>query len=576
MLKLKHVPMAEVATTAVPRSARPQSPRGTAVQTWRRRSQTLGPVLLATLAALAVAGCPAVTPTTEPEFSGETSGLKFSFAVDREISPVVLPSAVGGSGRLTYSLGPELPPGLNFDGETRTLSGTPTVAGSYRTTYEARDVDGKSAELTVTITITVAPEADSRSIASSVAVGDAAGVARFADLPDPNGGPSVLVSGSVVFAAGGTVFLDIEPEPGAAVDKLLVAAGGDSAGYFEFDVSDATAPHRLRGQVRFDVDSAIDSGCVPVAAVDAGGAVGPVTCHRMSNAAVEFGEVQVTVSWDSDADLDVHVVDATGEEIYFGQRTSGSGGVLDFDSHCRPPRPRPFRNEHVAWSQGTAPEGAYAVRVNHWENCGAEQTNYVVSVYNHGSVSSFSGTFTGPGDGGGTGDGREITRFEVGAGPPPPPRTRRGDARYRGHGDQVFVLNPDGQPLDGKIYTLDLGDATAEVYVIATNTAHSDTNPEVRRLDRLDHYQPPPRPALSAPVPERAWISAFNNTLPLLRRSSGTNTRLRPWSQTGVAQGDGFTFHDRAAGGTLVGIPATVRSRPATSRSAERLIFFMD
>ena len=140
----------------------------------------------------------------------------------------------------------------------------------------------------------------------------------------------------------------------------------------------------------------------------------------------------------------------------------------------------------------------------------------------------------------------------------------------------MFVLNPDGQPLDGKIYTLDLGDATAEVYVIATNTAHSDTNPEVRRLDRLDHYQPPPRPALSAPVPERAWISAFNNTLPLLRRSSGTNTHPRPWSQTGVAQGDGFTFHDRAAGGTLVGIPATVRSRPATSRSAARLIFFMD
>ncbi len=341
-------------------------------------------------------------------------------------------------------------------------------------------------------------------------------------------------------------------------------------------MADATAPYRLRGQVRFDVDSAIDSGCIPVAAVDADGAAGPVTCHQMSNAAVEFGEVQVSVSWDSDADLDLHVVDATGEEIYFGQRTGVSGGVLDFDSHCRPPRPRPFRNEHIAWSQGTPPQGAYAVRVNHWDNCGAEQTNYVVSVYNHGSVSSFSGTFTGRGDGGGIGDGREITRFEVGDGPPLPPPTRPSDARYRGHGDQVFVLNPDGQPLDGKIYTLDLGDATAEVYVIATNTAHSDTNPEVRRLDRLDHYQPPPRPALSAPVPERAWISAFNNTLPLLRRSSGTNTRLRPWSQTGVAQGDGFTFHDRAAGGTLVGIPATVRSRPATSRSAERLIFFMD
>ena len=65
---------------------------------------------------------------------------------------------------------------------------------------------------------------------SSVAVGDAGGVATFADPPDPSGGPAVLVSGSVVFAAGGTVFLDIEPEPGAAVGKLLVAGGADSVG----------------------------------------------------------------------------------------------------------------------------------------------------------------------------------------------------------------------------------------------------------------------------------------------------------------------------------------------------------
>ena len=396
--------MSADATTAVPRTARRlRSPCRAAVQNWRRRSAALGPVRLAALAALAVAGCPAVTPTTEPEFSGAIGELEFSFAVDREISPVVLPLAVGGRGRLTYSLAPELPPGLNFDRETRTLSGTPTMAGSYRITYEARDVDGKSAVLTATITITVEPQADIRSIVSSVAVGDAAGVATFADLPDPGGGPAVLVSGSEVFVAGGTVFLDIEPEPDAAVDKLLVAVGGQSDGYFEFDVADATAPYRLRGQVPFDVGAAIDSGCVPVAAVDAGGAVGPATCHEMSNAAVEFGEVQVTVSWDSDADVDLHVVDPAGEEIYSGQPTARSGGVLDFDSHCSPPHPRPFRNEHVAWSQGTPPDGAYVVRVNHRANCGAAETNYVVSVYNHGRVSTFSGAFSGPGNQGSSG-----------------------------------------------------------------------------------------------------------------------------------------------------------------------------
>ena len=41
-------------------------------------------------------------------------------------------------------------------------------------------------------------------------------------------------------------------------------------------------------------------------------------------------------------------------------------------------------------------------------------------------------------------------------------------SRYRGHGDQVFVLNPNGERLDNTVYTLHLGNAAAEVYVIAT------------------------------------------------------------------------------------------------------------
>ena len=46
--------MTKAATTAVPRSARSRSPCRAAVQTWRRQSRNLGPVLLAALAALAV------------------------------------------------------------------------------------------------------------------------------------------------------------------------------------------------------------------------------------------------------------------------------------------------------------------------------------------------------------------------------------------------------------------------------------------------------------------------------------------------------------------------------------------
>ena len=557
--------MSADATTAVPRTARRlRSPCRAAVQNWRRRSAALGPVRLAALAALAVAGCPAVTPTTEPEFSGAIGELEFSFAVDREISPVVLPLAVGGRGRLIYSLDPELPPGLRFDPQTRTLSGTPTMAGSYHATYQASAGGGRSEELTIAITITAEPQADTGSIVSSVTVGHSAGVARSAGLPDPSGGPSVLVSGSEVFVAGGTVFLDIEPEPDAAVDKLLVAVGGQSDGYFEFDVADATAPYRLRGQVPFDVGAAIDSGCVPVAAVDAGGAVGPATCHEMSNAVVEFGEVQVTVSWDSDADVDLHVVDPAGEEIYSGQPTARSGGVLDFDSHCSPPHPRPFRNEHVAWSQGTPPDGAYVVRVNHRANCGAAETNYVVSVYNHGRVSTFPGAFSGPGNQGSSGAGRQITRFRVGDSAPPPlppkvePPETDGSFDYHGLGDQVFIVNPDWASLDDTLYALNLGGASAEVNVIATNPTRVEMSPEIAILGQsvvATYRDPPPRPAPSAlpalpALPEE--IIEFETRAPLTVAPADGNAHLQWQSrQAAVVEGDRFTFS---------GVPATARS----------------
>ena len=141
-------------------------------------------------------------------------------------------------------------------------------------------------------------------------------------------------------------------------------------------------------------------------------------------------------------------------------------------------------------------------------------------------------------------------------------------SRYRGSGDQVFVLNPDGAMLDAEPYTLILGNASAEVYLIATNTATYPMDPHIERLDLIrgrraavqDSYMPSPRPAAhSARVPERAGITEFNNNPPLSTRSApAEGARLQTQSQQGVAEGDRFTFRDLDAG-NLVFIPATAR-----------------
>ena len=47
----------------------------------------------------------------------------------------------------------------------------------------------------------------------------------------------------------------------------------------------------------------------------------------------------------------------------------------------------------------------------------------------------------------------------------------------------MFVLSPEGEDLDEALYTLDLGDTTAGVYVIATNTAGHEVDPTIKRDD---------------------------------------------------------------------------------------------
>ena len=70
------------------------------------------------------------------------------------IEPVVLPGVPEGSGTppYTYSVS-GLPAGLSFDPGTRTLSGTPTVAGRYEVTYRVEDSLGDSAEVPLIVIV---------------------------------------------------------------------------------------------------------------------------------------------------------------------------------------------------------------------------------------------------------------------------------------------------------------------------------------------------------------------------------------------------------------------------------------
>ena len=74
-----------------------------------------------------------------------------NYTLDTEIDDLTLPAATGGKAPLTYTL--TSVPGLNFNANTRRLSGTPDTAGTTTLTYEVMDANGTSASVDFMVTV---------------------------------------------------------------------------------------------------------------------------------------------------------------------------------------------------------------------------------------------------------------------------------------------------------------------------------------------------------------------------------------------------------------------------------------
>ncbi len=99
--------------------------------------------------------------------------------------------------------------------------------------------------------------------------------------------------------------------------------------------------------------------------------------------------LEITLTWVTDADLDLRVIEPDGTEIFFNNLVSGSGGQLladDIDG---------FGPETIVYNE-QPPSGNYRVEVSH--SSGTLPTNYTVSVTQNGSTASFSGTLITPGE----------------------------------------------------------------------------------------------------------------------------------------------------------------------------------
>lgn len=75
------------------------------------------------------------------------------------------------------------------------------------------------------------------------------------------------------------------------------------------------------------------------------------------------GVLKVTMAWEFPSDIDLHVIEPGGNEIYFANRRSSTSGWLDTDN-LDGGRPGSPAVENVFWE--TAPAGRYVVKVKYF------------------------------------------------------------------------------------------------------------------------------------------------------------------------------------------------------------------
>ena len=94
------------------------------------------------------------------------------------------------------------------------------------------------------------------------------------------------------------------------------------------------------------------------------------------------GDLVVYLFWQSVVDLDLHIIDPRGEEIYFENPRSLTGGLLEYEANgsCFAATTQPL--ESIFWKAGTAPSGNYQVIVDYYGTCGNEaEQEFAVGVW---------------------------------------------------------------------------------------------------------------------------------------------------------------------------------------------------
>jgi hypothetical protein len=201
----------------------------------------------------------------------------------------------------------------------------------------------------------------------------------------------VGLTGPNAVTNGGTALLHVQLSPPIPSPTFVVQLAGDP-GYHTVVGVDPEGDGIYDISVRVAGEAAGTSLMLAVALLDAAGNAGPGQEIEIRLVPSGTGDVKVTLSFDRLHDLDLHVIEPTGDQIFYQRPGSTLGGRLDLDSgaNCEPST---ANTENVFWPPGGAPAGRYAVSVQNYEQCSPGAIAFDVTIEYGGRLETYEGTF---------------------------------------------------------------------------------------------------------------------------------------------------------------------------------------
>lgn len=201
----------------------------------------------------------------------------------------------------------------------------------------------------------------------------------------------VSVVGPPAVTNGGSAILHVQLSAPVTAPRFVVGLNEDS-GYHTVTGVDPD------GDGTYDITTVVAAGATQtsltfrVALTDGSGAVGAYTQLAIPVIQSGTGDVKITLSWDRLHDLDLRVVEPSGEVIRYSNQSSGTGGTLDLDSgaNCGAST---ANSENIFWPAGGGPTGQYVVSVHNYQQCTAGPIDYTVRIVYDNVVSTYKGTF---------------------------------------------------------------------------------------------------------------------------------------------------------------------------------------